>query len=45
MKDRAMQALYLPAQVLIAETIADLNSYGFRSNAQPLTPSSSALMS
>lgn len=30
MKDRAMQALYLMALNPIAETMADLNSYGFR---------------
>lgn len=30
MKDRAMQALYLLALDPIAETLADLNSYGFR---------------
>ena len=30
MKDRAMQALYLLALEPIAETTADLNSYGFR---------------
>jgi RNA-directed DNA polymerase len=30
MKDRAMQALYLLALLPIAETTADLNSYGFR---------------
>ena len=30
MKDRAMQALYLPALEPIAETTADRNSYGFR---------------
>ena len=31
MKDRAMQALYQHALVPIAETTADVNSYGFRS--------------
>jgi RNA-directed DNA polymerase len=31
MKDRAMQALYLLALDPVAETTADLNSYGFRS--------------
>jgi RNA-directed DNA polymerase len=31
MKDRAMQALYLLALEPVAETTADLNSYGFRS--------------
>jgi RNA-directed DNA polymerase len=30
MKDRAMQALYLPALEAIAETTADRHSYGFR---------------
>ena len=30
MKDRAMQALYALALILIAETQADANSYGFR---------------
>jgi len=30
MKDRAMQALYLLALLPVAETTADLNSYGFR---------------
>ena len=30
MKDRAMQALYLLALEPVAETTADLNSYGFR---------------
>jgi RNA-directed DNA polymerase len=30
MKDRAMQALYLLALDPVAETLADLNSYGFR---------------
>lgn len=30
MKDRAMQALYLMALEPVAETTADLNSYGFR---------------
>jgi len=30
MKDRAMQALYALALVPVAETIGDLNSYGFR---------------
>ncbi len=30
MKDRAMQALYLLALAPVAETTADLNSYGFR---------------
>lgn len=30
MKDRAMQALYLLALDPVAETVADLNSYGFR---------------
>lgn len=30
MKDRAMEALYLLALDQVAETIADLNSYGFR---------------
>lgn len=30
MKDRAMQALYLFALLPVAETTADLNSYGFR---------------
>ena len=32
MKDRAMQALYLLALEPVAETTADLNSYGFRKN-------------
>ena len=35
MKDRAMQALYLLALDPIAETIADPNSYGFRSWRSP----------
>ena len=30
MRDRAMQALYLQALEPVAETLADLNSYGFR---------------
>jgi hypothetical protein len=30
MKDRAMQVLYLLALELVAETVADSNSYGFR---------------
>jgi len=30
MKDRAMQALYLPGLDAIAETLSDPNSYGFR---------------
>ncbi len=32
MKDRAMQALYLLALDPISETLADMNSYGFRPN-------------
>ncbi len=35
MHDRAMQALYLLALDPVAETIADLNSYGFRSHRAP----------
>ena len=42
MKDRAMQALYLLALLPVAETTADLNSYGFDRSARPLMPSSSA---
>src|SRR5258708_40249500 len=34
-KDRAMQALYLLALDPIAETLADPNSYGFRSGRSP----------
>jgi RNA-directed DNA polymerase len=30
MRDRAMQALYLRALDPVAETLADLKSYGFR---------------
>ena len=35
MKDRAMQALYLPSLDPIAETIGDPNSYGFRRERSP----------
>src|SRR6059058_2551778 len=35
MKDRALQALYLLALDPVAETTADLNSYGFRSRRSP----------
>jgi RNA-directed DNA polymerase len=35
MKDRAMQALYLPALDPIAETQADPNSYGYRTHRAP----------
>lgn len=35
MKDRAMQALYLLALDPVAETLADPNSYGFRSGRSP----------
>src|SRR5215472_19280012 len=35
MKDRAMQALYLQALDPIAETLADPNSYGFRTHRAP----------
>lgn len=35
MKDRAMQALYLLALEPVAESLADRNSYGFRSQRSP----------
>jgi RNA-directed DNA polymerase len=35
MRDRAMQALYLQALDPIAETLADPNSYGFRTHRAP----------
>jgi RNA-directed DNA polymerase len=35
MKDRAMQAVYLMALDPVAETTADLNSYGFRKERSP----------
>jgi hypothetical protein len=37
-----MQALHLQALAPVDETTADKNSYGFRPNAPPLTPLSSA---
>ena len=46
MKDRAMQALYLLALEPVAETTADLNSYGFRpgrSTADAITQSRQCL--